>query len=137
MKSKEFIQESQVDEIAPFLATIGRVLAGGTKVAGELVKGAAKTAATTAATTLGTKVGSNLADKVTGQSGGTKLPQPIQVPGGTKIAQVVSKDPNKLAFKIGDVTLTLDPKDPENQQSLKALGAQSSAPTATPTSSSI
>lgn len=151
MRAREFTESrKQVDEIAPFLAALGGALARGATAAGSaLARGAvaagskiaqgatqlgakavqgagqlASTAATTAAQTAGTTIGTVAANKLTGQTGQQtqQAPQaPAVLPPNTKIEPVISKDTNKMGFKIGDATFSLDMKDPKNAQVLQQL----------------
>lgn len=144
MRAREFTEsKQQVDEIAPFLAALGGALARGATAAGSaLARGAvaagskiaqgvgqvAKTAATSAAsaagTAAGTTIGTVAANKLTGQTGQQpqKPPQaPATLPPNTKIEPAISKDPNKMGFKIGDATFSLDMKDPNNAQVIQQL----------------
>lgn len=151
MRAREFIEnKQQVDEVAPFLAALGGALARGAMSAGtalargtmaagskiaqgatqlgtKAVQGAgqvAKTAAQAAGSAAGTTIGS-VANKLTGQSG-QQTQQPPQAPAvlppNTKIEPTISNDPNKMGFKIGDATFSLDTKDPKNAQMLQQLG---------------
>ena len=151
MRAREFTEsKQQVDEFAPFLAALGGALARGATAAGtalargavaagskiaqgatqlgtKAVQGAgqvAKTAATSAASAAGTTIGTAAANKLTGQSS-QQTQQPPQAPAvlppNTKIEPVISNDPNKMGFKIGDANFSLDTKDPKNAQVLQQL----------------
>jgi hypothetical protein len=151
MRAREFTEsKQQVDEFAPFLAALGGALARGATAAGtalargavaagskiaqgatqlgtKAVQGAgqvAKTAATSAASAAGTTIGTVAANKLTGQSS-QQTQQPPQAPAvlppNTKIEPVISNDPNKMGFKIGDANFSLDTKDPKNAQVLQQL----------------
>ena len=93
----------------------------GTKVAqgaGQVAQTAANSAAHAAGTTVGTFAG----DKLTGQQTQQQQTQaPAVLPPSTKIEPIVSQDPNKMGFKIGDANFSLDTKDPKNAQMLQQL----------------
>lgn len=141
MRAKEFIHHREVSEVAPFLAALGGALARGTTMAGgALARGAASgvgalargAASGVGALARGATAGVGaLARGATGNitSSGTtgstadtaKAPPPLTVPGNTKIEPSISKDPNKVKVKIGDVEFDLDLKNPQVQQQLKQL----------------
>ena len=144
MRAKEFIRDRPVQEIAPFLAALGGALARGAVTAGgalargtaaaggALARGAATAGGALArgAASMAKGAVDNITPTVsTGSSGTTtssqptnKVQPPVTVPGNTKIEPVVSKDPNKLKMKIGDLEFDLDLKDPKVQQQLQQLG---------------
>jgi hypothetical protein len=143
--------KQQVQEFAPIVAALGGALArGATTAGGALVKGAVGAAgkiglgAMTAAGKIGQgavnaagKVAQGAATQIgkqpvgtVGTSGSTTTPTdnkptspqpPANIPTGTKIEPVVSQDPNKMGFKIGDAVFSLDTKDPKNAQVLTQL----------------
>jgi hypothetical protein len=139
MRAKEFVHKP-VKEFAPFLAALGGALARGTMAAGSalgrgaaaaggaLARGAASAAsgiANTAKDTIGAATSGT--QGTTGTSGSsptttTTVPPPVTIPTNTKIEPSVSKDPNKLKLKIGDVEFDLDLKNPKVQQQLQQLG---------------
>lgn len=147
MRAREFTESrKQVDEIAPFLAALGGALARGATAAGSaLARGAvaagskiaqgasqlgtkavqgagqlAKTAAQSAGTAAGT-IGTVGPSKLAGQQTQQPPQAPATLPPNTKIEPAISKDPNKMGFKIGDATFSLDMKDPNNAQVLQQL----------------
>ena len=143
--------KEQVKEFAPIVAALGGALARGAATAGSAlarraVTGAEKIGQTVAgalgsaakgavqgvATQLGKNIGGSVAGSTgtTGTSGSTATPTdnkptspqpPANIPTGTKIEPVVSQDPNKMGFKIGDAVFSLDTKDPKNAQVLTQL----------------
>jgi len=141
MRAREFIQHREVSEVAPFLAALGGALARGTAMAGgALARGAASgvgalaRGAASGVGALARGAASGVGALVRGTTGnitssGTstssaepaKATPPPTVPGNTKIEPTVSKDPNKLKVKIGDVEFDLDLKNPQVQQQLKQL----------------
>jgi len=149
MRAREFISEKQVDEIAPIIGALGgALLRGGAALGGAALRGLgaiggaaargitstakaatpavgniAKQAASTAATSFGTTAGTNLANRLTGQEKPQAPLKPVELAPGVKVEPVVSKDPNKLGFKIGGGTFSLDLKDPANAQIIQQLGA--------------
>lgn len=139
MRSREFITEKsqQVDEIAPFVAALGGALARGaasvgSSLAKRAVQGAAsaagnvaKSAGTQAVAAIGNKL---IGNKLTGQSNtpaaSTGTQQPINIPPGTKIEPIApgaGSNPNQFKVKIGGAELTLDLKNPNNNQILQQL----------------
>ena len=130
MKAREFINEKQVSEIAPFLAALGGAMArGAASVSSNLVKGAAGKAVQGAAQ-LGKQVATSAVGTI-GSSGTTTAPTqqksstptpPVGIPANTKIEQIPGSGPNNLKFKIGNAIFSLDPKDPNNAQALQQLG---------------
>ena len=143
--------KQQVQEFAPIVAALGGALARGAATAGgALVKGAvgaagkiglgamaaagkvaqgAVNAAGKVAQGAATQIGKQPVGTV-GTSGSTTTPAsdkpvtpkpPPNIPTGTKIEPVVSQDPNKMGFKIGDAVFSLDTKDPKNAQVLTQL----------------
>lgn len=148
MRAHEFIKDPVVNEAVPaVLGAIGGALARGAaagaqalgrgiaaagstavkagtqavKTLGSTATGLAKQAGSAAATSLGTNLGANIANKLSGQQQANNPPLPAQIAPGVKVEPVVSKDPNKLSFKIGDAVFTLDPKDPANAQTMRQL----------------
>lgn len=133
MKAREFINEKQVSEIAPFLAALGGAMArGAASVGSNLVKGAAGAAgkAVQGASQLGKQVATSAVGTI-GSSGTTTAPTqqksstptpPVGIPANTKIEQIPGSGPNNLKFKIGNAIFSLDPKDPNNAQALQQLG---------------
>jgi hypothetical protein len=55
------------------------------------------------------------------QQNTTNIQKPINIPTGTRIDPVVSKDPNVLKFKMDNAVFSLDTKDPQNSQMLQQL----------------
>jgi hypothetical protein len=113
------------------VAAGSKIAQGATQLGNKAVQGAgqlASTAATTAAKTAGTTIGTVGTNKLTGQTGQQtqqtqQAPQaPAVLPPNTKIEPVISKDPSKMGFKIGDANFSLDMKDPKNAQVLQQLG---------------
>lgn len=138
MRAKEFVVKKDIDEAVPaVLGALGGALLRGAAVGGQaLARGAAtgvkalgqgvKTFAQQTAASAATTAGQNIANKLTGQtttsSSQPSVPaQPIQIAPGVKMDQTVSKDPNKLSFKIGDAVFSFDPKDPANNQTMQQL----------------